>query len=160
MLILYNNNEIETNDFLEQGILYKHIKDGILVDTQYYAKDDNINNTDDFINLINVCNYWMIDYDFSKKEEFIKDNIIFLIYNLYNLHDISEEILLICLKYCNYKDFPIFYNYYYDKILSYYHIINYIRNNEQIIIYANISNHIKSQGLHMLTIKEKDIILS
>ena len=160
MTFLYNNNEIETNDFLEQGKIYNAIKNNILVDVKYYAKDDSTDNIDDFFNLINVCNYWMIDYDFSTKEGFIKDNIIFLIYNLHNLHNIPEEILLICLKYCNYKDFPIFYNFYHNKILSYYHIINYIKNNEQIIIYANISNHIKSQEISMITIKEEDIILA
>ena len=134
--MLISINQIKLNAFLSQGKLYNNLVNNEEdFEVLYYMENDKVENVEDFINLINVSSYWMIDYDFSKKEDFIKDNIVFLIYNLVNLSYIPENLLLLCLKYCKCEDFPAFYNFYH---IEHYLLIDYIRKNENDIDNDNV----------------------
>ena len=170
MFVLYENNKVEITPFLKQGKLIANISedendpseksDDNLFVVKYYAKDDIVENIDDFINLLNVCNYWMIDYNFYYLESFIVLNLTEIIANIFErMYNIPSDILDICLKYCEVQDFPIFYNLSYHMIDNY-KLINYMTENPSVIEFGIIANYNASLIDKSLLIKKKDIILS
>jgi len=170
MFALYNNKKIEITNFLKQGKVLSNTSedendsseesDENLFIVKYYAKDDTVENIDDFINLLNVCNYWMIDYNFYYLESFISLNLIEVISNIFkHMYDIPSDILDICLKYCEVRDFPLFYNLSYHMIDNY-KLIDYMIKNPSVIEFGIIANYNTSLIDKSLLIKEKDIILS
>ena len=141
MYVIYKNKKLEIPDFLKSGKLYKGLDhdDNSLFPVLYYAKNDIVNNINDFINLINVCNYWFIDYDFHNQENFIESNISDILYSLkyhFQNYDFPFQILELCLNYCKIEDFPILYEFYNLIEKQDYRIINYIRKNPEVILYC------------------------